>query len=110
MSIPLIQNILLSLRYDWSLEDHLANTNPPADDLNSLSRIPFQDRIFAYLRIDCDFKRTVSDVQDLFQSLFHFLPELILLFDLHPCLFLLILIELKISHVRQRDRRQDAND
>ena len=99
MSVPLMQNILLSLRHDRRLENHLADTVPPADDLNPLSRIPFQDRIFTYLGIDCDFKRAVSDVQNLFQSLFHFLPELILLFDFRPCLFLLILIKLKISHV-----------
>ena len=82
-------------------KDHLAQPIALIDNLNPVSRIPFQDRVLAHGGIYSHLKGTVSDIQDLFQCPLHLLSESIFLFDVFPDILNFSTVKIKIVHVGQ---------
>ena len=110
ITIALIKDVLLPFGFKRRFENHFIYPVTQPDDLDPLTRIPFQDRIFAHCRVYGNLKGTVTNVQDFFQRFFNLLTEAVLLLYFLPYLFLRSTVKYKIIHIDQGNGCQGLND
>ena len=80
----LIKDILPVMLPVRSFENDLINTTPAVYKFNSFPRIPFEQRVLAYVSVHCDLICAVTDKKQFTQICLKFFSETVFLFDFIP--------------------------